>query len=452
MTSKRQIHLGFTIWPSGFHPAGWRLPEARTDGYSSPDLLKEMALLAERGKFDFYFIGDQLIGLPEWQYERPNQVLRPEALSFAGYIAGVTEKIGIVATVNTTYADPFSVARATATLDHLSKGRLGWNVVTGEAELAAANYGRKDHWHSERRYEWATEFTDVVTKLWDSWEDGARVSDRETGRFIDESKVHRISHHGEFFNVEGPLNVERPVQGQIPIVNAGRSDGSIEFGARFSDIKFTNSSTLGLAGAKAYYAKVKGSLAAYGRDADSQFIIPGVAIYTAETAAEAHALYRRIQELAVVTFDPAAIGAALGVDLAGRKAEARVSEVEVLDTLTDDKKAILEEARELFDAKDPTLSEVLLAFRRRSYFKEIVGSPRQVADTLEQWFTERAADGFMIFPPYLPGSATAFVDLVVPELQRRDLFRKEYTGATLREHFGLPRPESRYRSARQAAA
>ncbi len=159
MTSKRQIHLGFTIWPSGFHPAGWRLPEARTDGYSSPDLLKEMARNAERGKFDFYFIGDQLIGLPEWQYERPNQVLRPEALSFAGYIAGVTDKIGIVATVNTTYADPFTVARATATLDHLSKGRLGWNVVTGEAEAAAANYGRKEHWNSERRYEWATEFT-----------------------------------------------------------------------------------------------------------------------------------------------------------------------------------------------------------------------------------------------------------------------------------------------------
>jgi len=452
MTDKRQLHLGFTIWPSGFHPAGWRLPEARTDGYSNPDLLREMALVAERGKFDFYFIGDQLIGLPEWQYERPNQVLRPEALSFAGYIAGVTSKIGIVATVNTTYADPFTVARATATLDHLSKGRIGWNVVTGEAEAAAANYGRKEHWRSEQRYEWATEFTEVVTKLWDSWEDGARISDREDGRFIDESKVHRISHRGHFFNVDGPLNVERPVQGQIPIVNAGRSDGSVEFGARFSDIKFTNSSTFGLAGAKAYYARLKQRVAAYGRDPELQFIIPGLAVYTAETAAEAHALYRRIQELSVADFDASALTKALGVELTGHKPDARVSQIEALASLDDDKRAIVDEARELFDRPDPTLREILLSYRRRSYFKEVVGDPRRIADVMEQWFTERAADGFMIFPPYLPGSATAFVDLVVPELQRRGLFRKEYSGTTLRDHFGLPRPDNRFTPTRRAAA
>ena len=452
MTSKRQLHLGFTIWPSGFHPAGWRLPEARTDGYSSPDLLKQMAQTAERGKFDFFFIGDQLIGLPEWQYERPNQVLRPEALSFTGYIAGVTEKIGIVATVNTTYADPFTVARATATLDHLSKGRIGWNVVTGEAEAAAANYGRKEHWNSERRYEWATEFTDVVTKLWDSWEDGARIADRGTGRFIDESKVHRIGHRGEFFNVDGPLNVERPVQGQLPIVNAGRSEGSIEFGARFSDIKFTNSSTFGLAGAKAYYAKVKQRLAAYGRDPESQFVIPGLAVYTAETKTEAHALYRRIQELSIAEFDTATLGAALGASLEGQKPDARVSHVEALASLGPDSRATVDEARQLFDSADPTLRDVLLAFRRRSYFKEVVGDPHHVADTIEEWFTERAADGFMIFPPFLPTPATNFVDLVVPELQRRGLFRKDYTGTTLRDHFGLSRPESRYNAARQVAA
>ncbi len=174
----RQLHLGFTIWPSGFHPAGWRLPEAAVDGHTNPRLLAQLAQTAERGKFDFFFIGDQVIGLPERQRDHPNQVLRPEALSFAGFIAASTERIGIVTTVNTTYADPFTVARATATLDHLSGGRIGWNVVTGEADEAAANYGRKEHWDNARRYEWATEFVEVVKGLWDSWEDGARISDK----------------------------------------------------------------------------------------------------------------------------------------------------------------------------------------------------------------------------------------------------------------------------------
>ncbi len=229
-------------------------------------------------------------------------------------------------------------------------------------------------------------------------------------------------------------------------------DGSVEFGARFSDIKFTNSSTFGLAGAKAYYAKLKQRVAAHGRDPEQQFIIPGLAVYAAETLGDAHALYRRIQELAIVEFNPAEIGKALGVDLTAQAAEARVSQVEVLSSLADDRKVIIDDARELFDAKDPTLREVQLSFRRRSYFKEVVGDARRVADTIEEWFTERAADGFMIFPPYLPGAATAFVDLVVPELQRRGVYRKEYTGSTLREHFGLPRPDSRYAKARQAAA
>lgn len=295
--TKRQLHLGFTIWPAGFHPAGWRLPEARADGNSNREFFKRMAQLAEKGKFDFFFIGDQVVGLPEWQYERPNHVLRPEALSTAGFIAGVTEKIGIVTTVNVTYADPYSVARATATLDHLSGGRIGWNIVTGEAEAAAGNYNRKEHWDNERRYDWAEEFVEIVKGLWDSYEDDALVADVATGVFIDETKVHRVDYKGEFFSVVGPLNAERPTQGQIPIVNAGRSDRSIELGARFSDIKFTNSSTLGLEGAKAYYADLKERVRREGRSPDEQFIIPGIVVYTAKTDEEAFDLYARIQGL-----------------------------------------------------------------------------------------------------------------------------------------------------------
>jgi FMN-dependent oxidoreductase (nitrilotriacetate monooxygenase family) len=444
MTSSRQLHLGFTIWPAGFHPAGWRLPGAQTDGNTNAQFLAAMARTAERGKLDFFFIGDQVIGLPEWQYERPNQVLRPEALTLAGYIAGVTEKIGIVATVNTTYADPYSVARATATLDHLSGGRIGWNVVTGEAEAAAGNYNRKQHWDNARRYDWATEFTEVVKLLWDSWEDDARVADKASGRFVDEAKVHRIHHSGEFFSVEGPLNVQRPPQGQLPIVNAGRSDRSIEFGARFSDIKFTNSSIFGLAGAKAYYADLKGRLAKYGRDPDQQAILPGLVVYTDETAQGAHAQYRQIQELSVATFNAQALSEALGLDLAAFRKDTPISDVADPAKLTGTARSIVEDAQSLFGTDKVSLADIYLAYRRRPYFKEVVGDPRQIADVIEQWFTERAADGFMIFPPSVPGSAESFVNLVVPELQRRGLFRTEYAGSTLREHFNLPRPANHF--------
>ncbi len=451
MTDRRHLHLGFTIWPAGFHPAGWRLPGARTDGNTNAKFLADMARTAERGKLDFFFIGDQVIGLPEWQYERPNQVLRPEALTLAGFVAGITEKIGIVATVNTTYAEPYTVARATATLDHLSGGRIGWNVVTGEAEAAAGNYNRERHWDNARRYDWATEFTEVVKQLWDSWEDDARVADKASGRFIDEAKVHRINHHGEFFTIGGPLNVQRPPQGQLPIVNAGKSDRSIEFGAQFSDIKFTNSSTLGLAGAKAYYADVKSRLAKYGRLPEHQAVLPGLAVYLDDSSRGAHALYRQIQELSIVTFDAKTLSAALGVDLTGVQQDAPVSEIADAASWSDPARSLIDETKSLFGEEKVTLSEIYLTLRRRPYFKEVVGDSRQVADVIEEWFTERAADGFMIFPPYVPGAAESFVDLVVPELQRRDLFRKEYAGSTLREHFNLPRPANRFAASSPSA-
>ncbi|MGI6851026.1 NtaA/DmoA family FMN-dependent monooxygenase [Mesorhizobium sp. 1B3] len=444
MSTKRQLHLGFTIWPSGFHPAGWRLPQARIDGNSNRDFYKRMAQLAERGKFDFFFIGDQVVGLPEWQYERPNQVLRPEALSLAGFVAGVTEKIGIVTTVNVTYADPYSVARATATLDHLSGGRIGWNIVTGEAEAAAGNYNRKEHWDNTRRYEWANEFVEVVKGLWDSWEEDARVADKVTGVFIDQTKVHRIDYRGEFFSIDGPLNAERPVQGQIPLVNAGRSDRSIELGARYSDIKFTNSSTLGLEGAKRYYADLKARATREGRDPDHQFIIPGIVVYTAETSDAAHALYRQIQELWQIPIDFTDLSQGIGVDVTGYAADTRLPDVPEFAQLAPQAQEYVRIAKEQYGSDDISLADLYRSYRRRGAFKEIVGDPREIADVLELWFNERAVDGFMIFPPYVEGALESFVDLVIPELQRRGIFRTDYTGSTLRDHFGLARPTERF--------
>lgn len=440
--ANRKLHLGFTIWPTGFHPAGWRLPNAKSNGNSDAAFLRGLAEQAEAAKFDFFFIGDQIVGLPEWQHERPNQVLRPEALSFAGYIAAATERIGIVATVNVTYADPYSVARATATLDHLSGGRIGWNVVTGEAEAAAANYGRKEHWDNEKRYDWATEFTEVVKLLWDSWEDDARIADRERGVLFDEAQVHSIDYQGDFFSVKGPLNVERPVQGQIPIINAGRSERSIEFGSRFSDIKFTNSTALGLEGAKSYYADLKARTAREGRDPEQQFIIPGLIVYVAKTQAAAHRIYRDIQDLTSVDTDLAALGKALDVDLSEHADDTEVDQVASLQQLSAPAQTIVDDARANAGPGSFTLRRLFLAFHRRWYFREVVGDANFIADVIEKWFNERAADGFMIFPPYVPGGAEAFFQLVVPELQRRGLFRTEYEGKTLRDHFGLPRPQN----------
>ncbi|RKN12518.1 NtaA/DmoA family FMN-dependent monooxygenase [Streptomyces radicis] len=446
----RPLHLGFTIWPTGFHPGAWRLPGAPSDGNSNARLLRAAARTAERGTFDFFFIGDRVVGLPSSQFSAPNEVLRPEALTLAAHLAAVTDRIGLITTVNTTYAEPYAVARALATIDHLSDGRVGLNIVTGKNEEAARNFGRTEHWDNSRRYDWATEFVEVLRLLWDSWEDDARIADAATGRFVDERRVHRVDHRGEFFRVAGPLNVERPVQGQIPLVNAGASERSRQLGAAHADVRFTNSSVLGLEGARAYYRDLKGRLAAHGRAEDEQLIIPGVAVYVRPTSAEAHELYARVQRLTRPDVDLVRLSAALGLDLAGERPDAPLAEAADVATASDEGALIVAEARELYGREELTLREVEASFLRRGWFKELVGSPTEIADTLQRWHEEGAADGFMIFPPHMPDGLDAFVDLVVPELRRRGIFRTEYAGTTLRDHLGLPRPANRFAAERVA--
>ncbi len=449
---KRQLHLGFTIWPVGFHPAGWRLERAIDDGNTNPAFLREVAQTVERGLFDFFFIGDQLIGLPEWQYARPNQVLRPDAVSLAGYLAAVTDKLGLVVTINTTYAEPYSTARSLATLDHLSQGRIAWNVVTGEAEESAANFGRREHWDNARRYDWAEDFTAAVTELWDSWEDGARVARKETGEFVDESRVHRIHHSGDFFSVEGPLNVERPVQGQLPIVNAGRSERSLELGARFSDIKFTNDTALGLAGAQAMYEDMKSRLAEHGRDPDDQYVIPGLIVYPGRDKAEGHALFREVHALTNTAYDLGALSDFLRRDLTGYDLDAETTAIPELEQLDNAEAArFLADTLANYGPGAVTLRDVYHVYVRKDFFASIAGGPTEIADFIQEWWESRAVDGFMIFPPYQPEPIERFVDLVVPELQRRGIYRTAYEGSTLRDHFNLPRPASRYAAAAAVA-
>ncbi|MGP4014441.1 NtaA/DmoA family FMN-dependent monooxygenase [Saccharopolyspora sp. 5N708] len=439
------MHLGLTIWPTGFHPAAWRIPGSDSGGNSNPALLQQAARTAERGVFDFFFIGDRLVGLTASQFAAPNEVLRPEALTLAANIAGVTERIGLITTINTTYSDPYNVARATATIDHLSRGRVGLNIVTGKNVEAARNFGREQHWDNARRYDWATEYIQVLRLLWDSWEDDARVADPATGRFVAPERVHRIDFRGEFFSVDGPLNVERPVQGLLPIVNAGASERSRELGAEYSDLRFTNSSRLGLAEAQAYYADLKGRLAKYGRERSDQLIVPGVAVYVEPTERAAHEAYSTLQGLLETgAAGRAQLSEVLGTDLAEVRGDAPLGDVVELAGLGPEASQLVESARELYGHERVTVAEVTASLVRGGLFKEVVGSPTQVADVLEEWFSTGAADGFMIFPPRVPHGIEAFVDLVVPELQRRGLHHREYAGTTLRDHLGLSRPRNRF--------
>lgn len=453
MSQTRRMHLGLTIWPTGFHPAAWRMPGSVSNGNSDPALLADAARTAERGVFDFFFIGDRLVGLPSSQSANPNEVLRPEALTLASFIAASTSRIGLITTVNSTYSDPYNVARATATIDHLSGGRVGLNIVTGKNVEAARNFGRDQHWDNDRRYDWASEYIQVLQLLWDSWEDDARVADPATGQFVDPDRVHRIDFRGEFFSVDGPLNVERPVQGQLPIVNAGASERSRELGARFSDLRFTNSSTLGIEGARAYYADLKARLPRHGREPQDQLVIPGVAVYVEETKAAAHRSYSELQRrLDTGPGGRARLSEVLGVDLSAVPGDTALADVVDAAALPDQARAVVDSAAELYGHGRATVGEVTASLIRGGMFKEAVGSATEIADVLEEWFTTGAADGFMIFPPRVPYGIGAFVDLVVPELQRRGLHRTEYEGTTLRDHLGLSRPANRFAADRVGAA
>jgi len=451
MTGK-QIKLGFSIWPSGRHASAWRLPEADAFGSADPQVVIRSAQAVERAKFDYFFVGSQLSSDPAAEESSHLKVFKPDAFALAAYAAAATERVGIVATVNANFIEPFGTARAAATVDHLSRGRHAVNFITSKD--AGINFSQGTDFPSD--YERYTELLEIIQSLWDSWEEGAVLGDKAGGRWVDREKAHRIDYVGKHFQVQGPLTLPRSPQGQIPIIHAGGSDESKEFGARFADIRF--SPFVDIPWNQVYYRDVKSRLAKYGRSWDDQYILPGLTFYPGETSAAAHAKYREVQELVVARYDAVAVGRRLGIDATGLDPRTRVSDVvdvaalpEILDPGPAGIFAVkylagfIRLLQRSYGEEDITLQDVHNASANGVYPQPpVVGSATEIADFLEDAVDGEAIDGAILFPAYLPGSLDAFASLVVPELQRRGRFRKEYTTSTFREHFNLPTVPNRY--------
>lgn len=433
---------------TGHHIAAWRHPLAEADAGHNIDHYRHLAQEAERGLFDLVFVADSPAG---WDGDRDPEIRARvshsahfEPVTLWAALSQVTEHVGFVATASTTYEDPYLLARKFASLDHISKGRAAWNVVTTGADVSK-NFSIPGHPAHANRYERAEEFVDLVLDLWDSYEDDALVIDKDSGIFLDPSKVHAIDHRGQVFAVAGPLNVARSPQGRPVVVQAGASEPGRRLAARTAEAIFTANQTL--ADAQAFYADVKGRLPALGRRAEDLVIMPGIFPVLGGTEAEAKKNYDQIQSLV----HPVIAWSILkqyyvGVDLSAFSLDDKAPP---LPQDTELNKSRLKLVSDLA-ARGLTLRELYLSLATARGHRTVVGTPEQVADAIEEWFTQDAADGFNIMPPVLPTALTDFVDQVVPILQRRGLYRTSYAGKTLRENLGLERPANRFVSRAQA--
>lgn len=434
----RQFHLGMFLFAYGHHRAAWRLPQAPTLGPYDLKRLHSDVQALERAKFDFLFMGDTYYAAP---VSTPSTVARLEPFTWLANLAAVTSRIGLVATASTTYNHPFHIARLSASLDHLSDGRAGLNIVTSHDQWAGRNFGIKNVISAEARWSRANEFVEVLHGLWDSIDTDALIRDRAGGHFVDWNKVHTIEHLGKHFQVQGPLNCARPPQGHPIQVQAGTSEYAHEFAARFTEVFFAGVSDL--VEGKAYYAQLKARLGRYGRQRNELKILPAVAPYIAETKKEAQKAYDTLNDLLDGNLNLTALSELFEVDLSEEKLDGPLPLSRIpLHVATKRWAApLIRRARE----EELTIRQLAYA-RQASLFGHLVliGSAKDIADTMQRWFEEDACDGFNICPPYIPDSLDNFLAGVVPELQRRGLFRTEYTGVTARDHLGLSRPQNQF--------
>jgi FMN-dependent oxidoreductase (nitrilotriacetate monooxygenase family) len=361
-----------------------------------------------------------------------------EPFTLMAALASVTSRIGLVCTASTTYEEPFSLARRFASLDLVSGGRGGWNLVTTGNHTAAHNFSRDEHMPKHERYRRAREFADVVTKLWDSWDDDAFIRDRESGIYFDPAKMHVLGHAGEHFSVAGPLNVARSPQGRPVLVQAGASDDGKDLAAETAEVVFAAAPTV--EEARAFYADVKGRMAAFGRHTDDLKIMPGFYVTLGRTLEEAQEKRSQLQGLIHPEVGLALLVQRTGLDLTGHDVDGPLPEILPEQAISSRATLLADMARR----ENLTIRQLYTRIAGGRGHFDICGTPEQVADVMEEWFTTGAADGFNVMPPILPTGLSEFVDLVVPLLQRRGLYRTAYEGTTLREHLGLARPRSIY--------
>jgi FMN-dependent oxidoreductase (nitrilotriacetate monooxygenase family) len=433
------LHLNAFLHSCGHHEAAWRL--GVTDPLIEFDVqaLSGFAQTAERGCFDSVFLADHP-GMMNDGAHRPAGALEPTIV--LAMMAAATRSIGLIATASTSYNDPFNLARRFASLDHVSGGRAGWNIVTTASADAARNFGLDDRPEHALRYERADEFLEVSLKLWDSWEDDAIVADKSAGRWADTDRIHPIDHRGEFFKVRGPLNLPRSPQGRPLLVQAGSSQDGRAFAARYAEAIFTAQQTL--ADGQEFYRDIKRRAVSVGRDPDTLKILPGLVPVIGSTEAHAQALQQELDDAIIPAYGVARLSRTLEVpaELLELDAELPYGEIKLAEVQGSQSRSQLVVGLARRDRL--TVRQLLARLGGGRGHRTFVGTPEQIADTIQQWFEQGAADGFNVMPPLLPSSLETFVDEVIPQLRDRGLFREGYEGSTLRDHYGLPRPPSAY--------
>jgi len=432
------MHIGLVMNNYGHHQGAWRLPEIEAHRGFEFDRYVTMAKTAERGLLDFLFVADSLAipaAKPENDGRRPFLSLM-EPMTLMAALAQHTRNIGLIGTLTTTYIPPYLIARALASLDFISHGRAGWNLVTSGNPREAESFGQDDHGHPSERYAKATEAAEVVRALWDSYTDDGFVFDKEKSLFFDPKRMRQLVHEGKYFKLKGPLNLPRSPSGQIMICQAGQSSDGMALAAEFADIIFSMQPSL--TDAQKYYRAVKDSAAAKGRNPDEVFVLPGVAMFVGRSDEEARERLARVDDHFDIVAALTALSNAFGLDMS----------VYPLD------EPIPDDLPQGFSKMGPSLRQRMIDWGKRDNLTlrqvaiktaahghwQIAGSPKTIADKFEEYFTSGAADGFSLLPGVLPSDLDSFVDLVVPELQRRGLFRTHYTGTTFRDNFGLSRP------------
>lgn len=438
----RQLHLGLFIQETGHHIAGWRVPSAAANAARDFRHQVELAKLAESACFDLLFIQDSYAMRGANDVGALQHMARAthwDPVTALSALAMVTERIGLIGTATTTYNEPYALARQFASLDHISTGRAGWNLVTSNNEAEALNFSRDHHAVHGDRYARAQEFLSVVKGLWDTWDDDAFFEDKGTGRFFDPAKLHVLNHQGEHFSVKGPLTVARPPQGHPVLVQAGSSETGMRLGATTADVIF--SAQQNLQAGQSFYASMKAFAAEAGRDPDQLLIMPGLLPVVAETDDEAQEKFQKLQDQVLPEVGLATLATTLGeVDLTGYDLDGPLPDLPEANGPKSRRQLLIDMARK----ENLTIRQLYQRVVGARGHLTVVGTPGHVADIMEQWLHERGADGFNIMPAHLPVGLSDFTALVVPELQRRGLFRTQYQGTTLREHLGLERPASRY--------